>query len=33
MYKGHPILKSNEYVKGNTKNHWITLWKEKKLYV
>jgi len=34
LYKGHPILKSNEYVKGKSKkNHWITLWNEKKLYV
>ena len=33
VYKGHPILKSNEYVKGKSKkNHWITLWHEKKLY-
>ena len=34
LYKGHPILKSNEYKKGKSKRkHWITIWKEKKLYV
>ncbi len=36
LYKGYPILKYNENysnIKSQKKNHWITLWKEKKLYV
>jgi hypothetical protein len=36
VYKGHPILKYDEKyskIPSQKKNHWIHIWKEKKLYV